>query len=83
MAGRNYQDISGAWGATAIDVSGGNQTLPAACRAIYVGVTGNIAVDMPKSSSITFLNVPVGIFPIQATRILQTGTTATQMFALF
>lgn len=83
MAGRNYFDISGAVGATPIDVSGGDQTLPAACRSLYIGVTGNVKVDLPKTTGITFTNVPVGIFPIQVTKIYQTGTTVTASFALF
>lgn len=53
-------------------------------RALYVGVTGNIAVRMADDENdITFTNVPVGVFPIQALRVLSTGTTATELIALY
>ena len=53
-------------------------------RALYVGVTGNIKVDMADTgSAITFTAVPVGIIPIQVTRVYATGTTATDIVALY
>ena len=52
-------------------------------RAIYVGVAGNLTVTMARTGNIvTFLNVPVGIFPIQVTQV-RAATTATDMFALY
>jgi hypothetical protein len=52
-------------------------------RAIYVGVTGNLAVRMADEMTVTFTNVPVGIFPIQVNQILATGTTASGLLALY
>lgn len=83
MAGRVFDDVSSARGSVAIDVSGGNQTLPAGVRGIYVGTTGNLKVDLPDGSSPTFTNVAAGVFPVQATKVYQTGTTASGMFALY
>ena len=52
-------------------------------RGVYVGGTGNVTAVI-NSTAITFTAVPVGtILPIAATRINATGTTATNMVALF
>lgn len=53
-----------------------------ACRALYVGVSGNIAGRTRKGTSITLANVPVGILPIQFTHIFSTGTGASSLVAL-
>lgn len=50
--------------------------------AIYVGVSGNISMEV-ESGTVILLNVPVGIFPMSPTRINNTSTTATDMFALY
>lgn len=58
-------------------------SLPSATRGIYVGSSGNI-VAIIGGNPVTFASVPAGtILPIQATRINSTGTTATQLVALF
>ncbi|PUB87068.1 MAG: hypothetical protein DBP02_02150 [gamma proteobacterium symbiont of Ctena orbiculata] len=55
-----------------------NTDLPGgACVALYVSVTGNIAVTMHNGDSVTFENVPVGPLGIAVKRVLATGTTAT------
>lgn len=52
-------------------------------RALYVGVTGDVAVVMGGSSTtITFTNVPVGILPVRCSQVYSTGTTATGIIAL-
>jgi len=56
--------------------------LPAPTRALFVGVAGNISVEM-RNGTVVFTNVPVGILPIQCTRVNSTGTTATTMVALW
>lgn len=52
-------------------------------RAIYVGGTGNINVRMADEQIVLFTAVPVGIFPIQVDQVLATGTTATNIVALY
>jgi hypothetical protein len=66
-------------------------------RAIYVGVTGNISVIMTdidlsatadataaQAADVIFLNVSAGtVLPIQVNRILSTGTTSTNILALY
>jgi len=52
-------------------------------KAVYVGTTGNITAIMADSSSVLFSNVPVGFHTISVTRILSTGTTASNLVALY
>ena len=75
------KDISSAYDAVAITPS--DATIIPVTRGIYVGVTGHIAVRMASGNSVTFSNVPVGIFTIQADMVKSTGTTATTMIALY
>lgn len=51
---------------------------------IYVGVSGNVAVITSRGESVIFLNAAQGsILPVQATRVLDTGTTATGLLGLY
>ena len=53
-------------------------------RGIYVGSTGTVIAVMHDGSTLSFVNCPDGlIIPIQAIRINATGTTATNIVALF
>lgn len=77
------KDIGFAENGIAIDVSGGNQTLPQGCRALYVGGAGDIAVVMHGGASLTFAGVTAGsLLPIDVRTVVQTGTTATGLIAL-
>ncbi len=69
---------------TAIDVSSVDADLSAQpSRAIYVGVTGDVKVDMlGGGTGIIFKAAPVGILPIRAMKVYHTGSTATNMVAL-
>lgn len=51
-------------------------------RALYVGVSGNISVVGLDGTAVIFSNVPVGILPVNALRVNQTGTTASSIVAL-
>lgn len=79
--GSPTNDISSASGAVPVDVSGGDQVV--SCRALYIGGTGDVTVDTPHSTNVTFSAVPVGILPVQATKVYQTGTSATDIVALY
>jgi len=69
---------------SAVAITPSDSTSIPVTRAIYVGVTGNIAVKMAEDeNTLTFANVPVGILPIQVSQVLSTGTTATTMIALY
>lgn len=57
--------------------------LASAARALYVGTGGDVKLSTIHGESVTFSNVPVGILPIRATRVYSTGTTATDIVALW
>lgn len=53
-------------------------------RAIWVGGAGNLSVVTRGGDTITLVGVPAGtLLPIRATRIRSTGTTATNILALY
>ena len=79
MSGR---DISAADYAVAVTTSD-SAKIPYP-RALYVGVSGDVAVVMKgKSGSVVFKGAPVGILPIRPVQVLATGTTATDILALY
>jgi len=49
-------------------------------RSLYVGGTGTLVVDIAGVVE-TYTNAPVGYHPLQARRVLSTGTTATAIVA--
>jgi len=51
--------------------------------ALYIGVSGDIAViPIGQTTSIVFKSCPVGILPVGVSRVLSTGTTASQILGL-
>jgi hypothetical protein len=53
-------------------------------RAIYVGGAGNVACRNALGVSVTFVAPPVGSFiPVVTDRVMATGTTATNLIALY
>lgn len=63
---------------------------PCYAKALYIGVTGNLAV-VPASdngnslagTAVTFVAVPVGWFPVQVRRVMATLTTASSIVGLY
>lgn len=54
------------------------------CRALYVGVAGNISIFQRNGTFVTFIGVPAGsILPVSALRVNTTDTTATSIVALY
>jgi hypothetical protein len=52
-------------------------------RAVFVGVGGDVKVDMATSGTVTFKNILSGTtLPIRVRRIYATGTTAQSIVAL-
>lgn len=69
----------------AVSVGGGNDSTvyTPPLVALYVGTTGNIKVDTVwGDSAVTFANVPVGILPVQVTKVYSTDTTASNIIGL-
>ena len=66
-------------------VTPSDSTVLAATRGLYVGGTGAVVVLMADdSSSVTFAAVPVGtVLNVRVTKVLSTGTAATNIVALW
>jgi len=60
-------------------------TFPTACRALWIGGAGNVAVlALADSDAVTFSAVPAGtLLPIVAQQVLAAGTTATDIVGLW
>lgn len=50
---------------------------------LYVGVSGDLKVKTASGDIVTFKNLPVGFVPVQVVQIFATGTTATDIIALW
>ena len=58
--------------------------LSTACTSIYVGGAGNVKVDTTGGDTVTFNGATAGsVLPIRCTRVYSTGTTATNLLALY
>lgn len=54
-----------------------------ASRAIYVGQAGNLTVRLVSGDEVTLANVIAGmVYPLRATHVLASGTTATGLVGL-
>jgi len=51
---------------------------------LYIGVTGDVKVKTVAGNDVVFTGVPAGSFmPVQVTQVFATGTTATNIVALW
>ncbi len=50
---------------------------------LFVGTSGNLRVTTAGGDTVTFAGVPVGFFPVKVTKVLATGTTASNIVRLF
>lgn len=82
MAGRSSAVYS-AYKALAVTKS--DSTVLETTRGLYIGGTGDVAVLFTDGGiAVTFASVPTGtILPVQVTKVLSTGTTATSILALY
>jgi hypothetical protein len=54
------------------------------CRGIYVGGAGDLAVITAGGDTVTLTAVAVGVvYPLRVSRVLATGTTATNLVAVW
>lgn len=74
-------DFAPYFGASAVTPA--DATVLATARALYIGVTGDVAVRTAQGQTVTFKAAPVGVLPVQVDKILSTGTTATNILALY
>jgi hypothetical protein len=76
--------IAPAASAAAVAPSDSVDLANAATKGIYVGVSGDVKIDLVTGGSgIVFKAAPVGLLRVQAKRVYATGTTATNMVALY
>lgn len=76
-----HTDTASARGGFAVAPSD-STTFPAS-RALYIGVTGDVRVDFAEGGvNILLKAAPVGVLPVQVTRVYATGTTATDIVRL-
>lgn len=77
MADQNDRRDEAAYdGGVTIDYSGGDQSLSTYGRAVYVATTGHLKVDLVREGTVTFSNLPVGVYRFAIKKIYQTGSTA-------
>lgn len=78
------KEVSSAYNFVAVTPSN-TVDLPSPCRALYVGVGGDVAVvPLDGSAAVVFKNASNGQFlPIQARRVNSTDTDATNIVALY
>jgi len=51
---------------------------------VYVGGTGNVKVTTAQGDDVTFNGLPAGfVIPVQVIRVWSTGTSATNMVAIY
>jgi len=50
---------------------------------LYIGTAGNLKVQTAGGDIITFVAVPVGLFPLQVNKVFATGTGASNIVALW
>lgn len=57
------------------------------CGALYIGVSGDVCLVSPEAPTtdqgVVFKSVPIGPLPIGARRVRSTGTTATNIVAVY
>lgn len=68
--------------ANAVAVTPSNSTV-LSFLALYIGTTGDVAIVSANGQTVTFSSVAVGFFPVAGTKVLSTGTTASNIVALF
>ncbi len=62
-----------------------SENLPATCRGIYVGASGDLKVDLAEGGvGIVFVGLAAGVIhPIACKKVYSTGTTATSIVAVY
>ena len=67
-----------------LGVTPSNSTILPGIRALYVGGAGDVAVTFNDGTALTLTGVLAGtLLPIQVQKVMSTGTTATNIVALY
>jgi hypothetical protein len=67
----------------AVAVTPNDSTIFPVTRALYLATAGAITVRMADGMTVTYPSVDAGIFPIQVDMVLDTGTDAITILALY
>lgn len=68
---------------SATSVTPDDDTVLPTTKSLYVGVSGNVAVQLQQDTdSVIFIGIS-GFLPVCAIKVLDTGTTATDILALY
>jgi hypothetical protein len=70
-------------GAASVTTSDSADLTGGLCRGLYVGTTGNVKVTMASGEVVTFNSMAVGYHPLAVSRVWATGTTASNINALY
>ncbi len=83
MSKNGISPTSPAWDAVAV-IPSDTQMLSYPCRALYIGGAGNVSGVTFEGNDVTFYGLVGGsILPVQFVQIQATGTTATNLVALY
>jgi hypothetical protein len=77
-----YTDIFTARGSVAVTKSD-TADMPHVSRALQVGTGGDIKMTFADGTTDTWYNVAAGIVPVQVRRVWNTGTSASQISAMY
>ena len=82
---REHGPMAPAQGAIAVTPHDTTELSKKPTRALFVGVGGDVALKLTDdTAAVTFKNVPSGtILPVGCYLVLSTGTTATNILALY
>lgn len=83
MAGAYHNADATVAARDAVAVTPSDATVIPVTRALYIGTGGDLVVKMASDNQVTFTAVAAGIFPIQVQMVLSTGTTASNIVALY
>ena len=77
-----YQRPASYVGAAAVTPDNATDLTVAPCRALYIGTAGTLRVTV-NGSTVNFGAVVAGVFPVAVTRVHSTGTSASNILALY
>lgn len=81
---KNADETASAADAQVVAPNDGADLPDGPCIALYVGVGGNIRIITAMNTDVTFVGVgSSGLLPVRAKKVFATGTTATNIIALY
>lgn len=73
-----------AWDVSAVTPNDSTDLPDGPCRGLYIGTSGDVKLTPAAgSTAVVFVGVPVGVLPVAASRVYDTGTDADDILALY